>query len=83
MRASTYLYIAGHIIAIVGTLVILAGCATTSTIPTSLLTCADHPPSPAAETQQAVGLFIIDLAEAGADCRSKLGAVRRLLSSGD
>lgn len=60
----------------------LAGCATTGSVPSSLLECADQPSSPAANagaTQADVGIYVIDLAEAGADCRSKLGAVRRIL----
>lgn len=74
------LQVLGTIVTVGIIVVMLAGCATTSTVPPSLLTCADHPPSPAAETQQQVALFIVDMAAAGADCRSKLGAVRRLLS---
>lgn len=61
----------------------LAGCATTGYVPPSLLECADQPLSPAADTnatQADVGVWVIDMAEAGADCRSKLGAVRRLLT---
>jgi hypothetical protein len=62
----------------------LTGCATTGTVvPPSLLECTDQPLSPAGDTtatQADVGVWVIDMAEAGADCRSKLGAVRRLLT---
>ena len=57
----------------------LAGCATTGQVPPSLLTCADQPVAPAAQVQRDVALYIVDVAEAGADCRSKLSAVRRIL----
>lgn len=61
----------------------LAGCASTASVPPSLLTGMPHPVSPArdpAATESAASLYIIDLAEAGADCRSKLGEVHRLLT---
>lgn len=58
---------------------VLAGCATTGPVPQSLLTCAEQPVAPVAELQRDVALYIVDLAEAGADCRSKLGAMRRIL----
>ena len=63
---------------------LLAGCtSTTPMVPPSLLECAPHPVSPAADpaiTQRDVAAYVVTLAEAGADCRSKLGAVRRLLN---
>lgn len=47
------------------------------TPPAALLTCRAAPPVPRdAETQKDVARFIVRLAEAGEDCRSKLGAVR-------
>ncbi len=60
----------------------LAGCATTTPAPVApaqLLTCQPQPPSPAVATQRDVGLYLIDLAAAGDDCRAKLDAVRGLL----
>lgn len=60
--------------------VVLTACGTTSaTVPKQLLTCTPQPPAPSAGSQRDVGLYVVDLAAAGADCRSKLGAVRGLL----
>lgn len=61
----------------------LAGCATTSTgvVPAQLLTCEAQPAAPRGDIRQRdVALYVVDLAEAGADCRTKLGSVRRLLT---
>lgn len=66
---------------------ILGGCAKPSpaievagpTVPDQLLTCRDEPTPPATGTQRAVALYVIDLAEAGDDCRAKLGAVRSIV----
>jgi hypothetical protein len=58
----------------------LSGCTTTGTVPLPLLTCASQPASPTEGTQRDVALYIVDLAEAGADCRTKLGSVRRILT---
>ena len=80
---SRFLQVLGTIVTVGIIVVMLAGCATTSTVPPSLLICAPQPPSPAPESQQVVGIFVIDVVEAGADCRSKLGAVRRLHNPGD
>ncbi len=62
-------------------LVILAGCSSmrTTTVPDALLTCQAQPPSPKAGTQKDAALYVVDLAAAGQDCRSKLGSVRRIL----
>ncbi|MBE7732189.1 hypothetical protein [Devosia faecipullorum] len=64
--------------------VMLAGCAsTTPVVPAALLDCEPHPVSPASDpaiTQRDVAVYVVQLAEAGADCRSKLGSVRRLLT---
>jgi hypothetical protein len=61
--------------------VALSGCTTTrSTIPGQLLTCAPQPASPQASTQRDVALYIVDLAVAGDDCRTKLGAVRNIIT---
>lgn len=58
----------------------LSGCTTTrSTIPGQLLTCAPQPTSPPAGTQRDVALYVVDLAAAGDDCRTKLGAVRNII----
>lgn len=61
---------------------VMAGCATTSPRVTSdMLYCMPAPVSPAedpAATEADAGEYVIDLAEAGADCRSKLGSVRQL-----
>lgn len=59
----------------------LAGCQTTSTaVPASLLRCMPEPQAREAwRTQRDVALFLIEVAEAGEDCRLKLEAVRKLL----
>ena len=49
------------------------------TVPADLLACAGQPPAPMIETQRDAARFIVDLAEAGADCRSKLARVRLLV----
>lgn len=53
------------------------------TIPPTLLRCAPEPmaPDPATSTQRDVAAFLFDLAEAGQDCRRKLGVTRRLLDT--
>ncbi len=66
---------------------LLAGCATNRSavtvlqqeVPQSLLHCKDQPASPKAGTQRDAGNYIIDLADAGQDCRTKLNTVRGLL----
>ena len=66
---------------------ILGGCAKPSkaitvggpSVPDQLLTCRDEPAPPATGTQRAVALYVIDLADAGDDCRTKLGAVRSIV----
>lgn len=62
-------------------LVILAGCSSMrmTTVPDQLLTCDPQPASPKAGTQKDAALYVVDLAAAGQDCRSKLGSVRELL----
>ena len=47
--------------------------------PASLLKCDDAPAVPDAEMQSAVSEYIVMLEAAGADCRSKLDAVRRFI----
>lgn len=52
-------------------------------VPQALLQCAPQPKSPADKagvTQRDVALYVVDLAAAGDDCRSKLGSVRRILT---
>lgn len=53
------------------------------TVPPTLLRCAPEPmaPDPATSTQRDVAAFLFDLAEAGQDCRRKLGVTRRLLDT--
>jgi len=64
---------------------VLAGCAsTTPVVPPTLLSCAPQPKSPADQagaTQRNVALWIVDMAAAGDDCRSKLGSVSQILNS--
>lgn len=57
---------------------LLGGCSTT-TIPQQLLTCSPQPAAPEASSQREVGLYIVDLAAAGDDCRTKLNAVRGIV----
>ena len=51
-------------------------------VPPSLLSCKAEPRPEAWKSQRDVGRFIVRLAEAGDDCRTKLGAVRRVVSGG-
>jgi hypothetical protein len=44
-------------------------------VPASLLTCAPEPAIPPAPDDRALASLLIDLAEAGADCRARLAAV--------
>lgn len=48
-------------------------------VPADLRTCAAEPVAPAAETQRTVARYVVDLADAGEDCRSKLNALNRIL----
>lgn len=45
--------------------------------PASLLQCAPEPPVPDVLTDQAVALYILDLSEAGASCRSAVDALKK------
>lgn len=58
----------------------LAGCETTGrpTVPASLLTCSDAPTWRKGGTQRDVAGYVVDLRDAHADCRDRLGAVRGL-----
>jgi hypothetical protein len=65
---------------------VLAGCTTTGTgysaVPDRLLTCDAAPKSPAgnpAATDEDGALYVVGLAKAGQDCRSKLRSVREIL----
>ena len=49
------------------------------TVPDSLLVCRDEPRLAGQVNDPLLGEFIIDLVEAGADCRGKLRAVRGLV----
>ena len=51
------------------------------TVPADLLACAGQPSAPMIATQRDAARFIVDLAEAGADCRSKLARVRTLVEN--
>lgn len=82
------------VVAMVLAVLVLAGCQTPRErivervvpqrieIPESLLKCAPEPViRQALRTQREVALFVNRLAEAGADCRAKLEAVRKLAAS--
>ena len=50
-------------------------------VPPSLLSCMPEPkPREVWRTQRDVALYLVRLAEAGEDCRAKLGAVKGLVS---
>jgi hypothetical protein len=51
----------------------------TLSIPGSLLRCAPRPVPPAGGTQRQVAGYVVDLADAHADCEGKLGRVRGLV----
>lgn len=65
----------------------LAGCAKPAPVvsvagpdvPDQLLSCKPEPVPPATGTQRAVATYVLDLADAGDDCRQKLGAVRSIV----
>lgn len=46
-------------------------------VPPALLSCAAEPSAPAESTDRAVAGFILDLMDAGRDCRSKLAGVKQ------
>lgn len=64
----------------------LTGCATTDglalpTVDPHLLTCSDAPKVPAdTSNSKQVANYIVDLHAAHADCKSKLGAVKKVLT---
>ena len=62
---------------------LLAGCATAPpplVVPGSLTTCRQAPAVPEAPDDQQLARYVLDLAEAGEDCRQRLAAVRELVT---
>lgn len=51
--------------------------------PVELLDCADQPEPGRIRSQRDVARYVLDLAEAGEDCRSRLGAVRAFVEAPD
>lgn len=51
-------------------------------VPESLLKCRPEPSVGRLVTQRDAARYVLDLKEAGADCRGKLGVVGRILGSG-
>lgn len=49
-------------------------------VPASLLDCAAQPLPPAISSQRDVAFYVLDLAEAGEDCRGKLAAVKGIVN---
>lgn len=50
-------------------------------VPASLLACRDQPTPPAVlAADSALADYILDLADAGADCRAKLSALRGVVA---
>ncbi len=50
-------------------------------IPGQLLECKPEPMPPATGSQRQVASYVLDLADAGDDCRQKLGAVKAIEAS--
>ena len=48
-------------------------------VPDALLVCAEQPEPPPIATQRDVAEYVVTLADAGEDCRSKLASVRALV----
>lgn len=48
-------------------------------VPASLLECLAQPAAPSIASQRDVALYLLDLAEAGEDCRGKLAAVKGIV----
>lgn len=63
---------------------LLTGCATSPpavVVPASMLRCSPAPPVPAAgDGDGALARFILDLAEAGEDCRTRLRLVGEIVT---
>jgi len=49
-------------------------------VPPSLLACRAEPPVPPAPDDQVLARWILDLAEAGEDCRARLVAVKEIVT---
>lgn len=49
--------------------------------PSELLTCAREPVPPVTKSQDDLAPWLRELADAGADCRDKLDAVRKFVQS--
>lgn len=50
-------------------------------VPAALLSCPEHPVPPEAPDDHAVAAYVLALAEAGEDCRSKLARVRAVVAT--
>ena len=48
--------------------------------PDEMLTCAPSPEVPTADSQRAVAEYVVELWDAGEDCRQHLAAVRQLFT---
>jgi hypothetical protein len=60
-------------------LIALSNCASTGTIPRSLLTCPEEPVYQGSKvTVKSMMAFTDEVAAAGADCRSKVKAIKKI-----
>lgn len=70
-------------------LLALIGCAPAKrpapalTLAPSLLTCRDEPPVPVMTADADLMAFLLDVIEAGEDCRTRLTRVRELVNEGN
>lgn len=86
LRALPYV---GWIVLALIAVTVIAGCAKpapvftvqASPFPSQLLDCKPEPMPPATGTQRQVATYVLDLADAGDDCRQKLGAVKAIEAS--
>lgn len=73
-----------HVRLLVPCVLLLMGCATLPppvVVPASMLRCSPAPPVPAADDgDAALARFILDLAEAGEDCRTRLRLVGEIVT---
>lgn len=70
---------------------VLSGCATSTVvrpdtpladrIPSSLLSCADRPAAGSLDRQSDVARWVVELDQAGEDCRGKVAAVRQIVEA--
>ena len=51
-------------------------------VPDALLTCAEQPEPPPIASQRDVAEYVVTLADAGEDCRSRLRSVKDLMQQG-